>query len=286
MIKNPPFTRVFSAALLNIRSRHVSREFAGSTSERSGITIIPENVSAFAKATLDPFYDNDHTTIPVLYPARLFHPLYLDLMTRKGIGVNLIRVVHGETRFTFHHALALNDSVDVRVTLSAVESTPAGDMLIFDGVLMRGGVIICERRDGFLVRSGKSSGNKKSAPHESKSVCGISTLKGMSRRYAHASLDTNPIHTHSIIARAAGFRGVICHGLCTLALTGNAVIQKYAGGRPERLRTLSARFSGPVYPGESLTLEELAYADGSISFEIKNRQGKTVLSKGFAEVSE
>ena len=63
-------------------------------------------------------------------------------------------------------------------------------------------------------------------------------------RYAGASGDFNPIHWSDRIATSVGLPGVIAHGMYTLALAGNAVVE-WAGG-PERVLSFGARFTKPV----------------------------------------
>lgn len=64
------------------------------------------------------------------------------------------------------------------------------------------------------------------------------------RRYAAASGDDNPVHLDDDAAVAAGFPGVIAHGMFTLALAGRA-LEHWAGGRG-RVRELRAKFTHPV----------------------------------------
>ena len=64
------------------------------------------------------------------------------------------------------------------------------------------------------------------------------------RRYAAASGDPNPVHLDDSVAQAAGFDGVIAHGMLTLALAGRA-LEQWAGG-PGRVRDLRAKFTRPV----------------------------------------
>ena len=64
------------------------------------------------------------------------------------------------------------------------------------------------------------------------------------RRYAAASGDPNPVHLEDSAAHAAGFDGVIAHGMLTLALAGRA-LEEWAGG-PGRVRDLRAKFTRPV----------------------------------------
>ena len=63
-------------------------------------------------------------------------------------------------------------------------------------------------------------------------------------RYAGASGDFNPIHWSDRIATSVGLPGVIAHGMYTLALAGNAVVE-WAGG-PARVLSFGARFTKPV----------------------------------------
>lgn len=64
------------------------------------------------------------------------------------------------------------------------------------------------------------------------------------RRYASASGDDNPVHLRDDVAAAAGFPGVIAHGMYTLALAGRA-LEEWAGARG-RVRDVRAKFTRPV----------------------------------------
>lgn len=64
------------------------------------------------------------------------------------------------------------------------------------------------------------------------------------RRYADVAGDPNPVHVSDEAAAAAGFPGVVAHGMYTLALAGRA-LEEWAGGRG-RVRDLRAKFTRPV----------------------------------------
>lgn len=64
------------------------------------------------------------------------------------------------------------------------------------------------------------------------------------RRYAAASGDDNPVHQRDDVAVAAGFPGVVAHGMYTLALAARSV-EEWAGG-PGRVRDVRAKFTRPV----------------------------------------
>jgi len=66
--------------------------------------------------------------------------------------------------------------------------------------------------------------------------------------------DRNPLHSDPWFAREmAGFPTPILHGLCTYGVASRALLADLAGGQAARLTAVAARFSAPVFPGETLT---------------------------------
>ena len=66
--------------------------------------------------------------------------------------------------------------------------------------------------------------------------------------------DRNPLHSDPWFARElAGFDRPILHGLCTYGFAGRALLAELAGNDAAKLTAVSARFSAPVFPGETLT---------------------------------
>ena len=70
------------------------------------------------------------------------------------------------------------------------------------------------------------------------------------KAYAEAGGDQNPLHQDDAVARAAGFPGIVAHGMFTMGHLA-ACISRWAGG-PERVRRLTAQFRAPVYMGEEI----------------------------------
>jgi acyl dehydratase len=67
--------------------------------------------------------------------------------------------------------------------------------------------------------------------------------------------DYNPLHADPKVARQAGFPKPILHGLCTFGIACRAILKAYCGNDPTRLRSMFARFSSPVFPGETIRVE-------------------------------
>ncbi|MCO5131185.1 MAG: 3-alpha,7-alpha,12-alpha-trihydroxy-5-beta-cholest-24-enoyl-CoA hydratase [Xanthobacteraceae bacterium] len=96
--------------------------------------------------------------------------------------------------------------------------------------------------------------------------------------------DRNPLHSDPEFAKRAGFPRPILHGMCTYGLTCRGVLQTYADYDPSAFRRHAVRFSAPVYPGETVTMD--LWKDGNvISFEAKVKsRGVTVIKNGRTEL--
>jgi acyl dehydratase len=90
--------------------------------------------------------------------------------------------------------------------------------------------------------------------------------------------DRNPLHADPAIAKMAGFPRPILHGLCTYGLTCRAVLTTYAEYQPDRIKSHEARFSAPVFPGETL-LVDLWRDEEVISFEARVKERDVVVIK-------
>jgi len=104
--------------------------------------------------------------------------------------------------------------------------------------------------------------------------------------------DRNPLHSDPWFAREmAGFEKPILHGLCTYGFAGRALLAELAGGEASRLTAMSARFSSPVFPGETLTTSIWRIAPGRAVYrtEASGPDGATtrvVLDDGVAEYTD
>ena len=92
--------------------------------------------------------------------------------------------------------------------------------------------------------------------------------------------DRNPLHSDPEFARKGGFPRPILHGMCTYGITCRGVLQTYADYDPSAFRQHAARFSSPVFPGETVTMD--LWKDGNVvSFEAKVKsRGVTVIKSG------
>ena len=76
-----------------------------------------------------------------------------------------------------------------------------------------------------------------------------------------------------------GFDKPILHGLCTYGFTGRALLHELCGSEPARFKGMDARFSSPVMPGESLTINAWIDGDGAV-FQTTGQDGRVVIDNG------
>jgi acyl dehydratase len=91
--------------------------------------------------------------------------------------------------------------------------------------------------------------------------------------------DRNPLHSDPAFAALAGFDRPILHGLCTYGFTGRALLHALCDGDPARFKAMEGRFSSPVFPGETLTIDMWDDNEGAI-FQTRGSDGRVVLDSG------
>ena len=207
------------------------------------------------------------------------------------MNLNRLMVVDGERDITFHKPLATAAHITADSSVLAVfdKGKDKGAVIRHQTVLKdasgeRLATLVASRfarGDGGF--GGPSDGQAE--PHQVPTrapdrVVDITTRPDQALVYRLCG-DRNPLHSDPETAKRAGFPKPILHGMCTYGITCRGVLQTYADYDPTAFRQHAARFSSPVYPGETVTME--MWKDGNvISFEAKVKaRGATVIRNGF-----
>jgi acyl dehydratase len=96
----------------------------------------------------------------------------------------------------------------------------------------------------------------------------------LTKRYAAASGDPNPIHTDPEFAKRVGLPGIILHGLYSMAQVARAHTE--AAGDPRSLKRLAVQFRGMGFPEQEIvvTATVRSVEDGRIVTDTEAAQGE------------
>jgi acyl dehydratase len=95
--------------------------------------------------------------------------------------------------------------------------------------------------------------------------------------------DLNPLHLDPDFAAMGGYDRPILHGLCTYGYAARAIVLSVCDGDPARFKEFKARFSGVVYPGDTLVTEGWQGEGGRYLVRCSTDRG-VVLSHAYATV--
>ncbi len=284
-------------------------EKLGTTYPEQTAVIDPDRARAYAAATND---DN-----PAYEAGKFAPPVFGVVPTWEAMGMAvadvvpseaLMMIVHGEQDMHFHQPLVPGRSIVTRSQAYSVRVGTSGTRYTVKVTSDDGesGEPALEQYVTMFIRGmadGESGGPDKPdhtlAPQDKGNPVGEFTVHvddDQTFRYRDASGDQNPIHVDDGFAKAVGLPGIIAHGLCTMAMTSQAVIKTVAGGDPARLKRLAVRFSRNVFPGDDVTTtiydlpggpngsQSGVAARGSYGFEATTNRGDTVITNGRAEI--
>ena len=108
----------------------------------------------------------------------------------------------------------------------------------------------------------------------------------LTKRYAAASGDPNPIHTDPEFAKNVGLPGIILHGLWTMAQVARAQAA-VADGDPRALKRLEVQFRGRGFPEQEIVVTStVKAADGDrITTEtVAEQSGNQIIRNAEAEI--
>ena len=245
----------------------------------AGVRVDPDEVAAYARVC--GFSLRDH--LPPTYPHVLAFPLHMALMADGGFPFGAVGLVHIENQIVQQRRIGLGEELELRVSPTKLEPHPKGRTFTLVTEARVNGQKVWEGFSTMLRRGhakqpadGTKRGDigRKSArrPAEGDDLNPSAEWRlggDLGRRYAAVSGDRNPIHMHSLAARALGFRAAIAHGMWTKARCLAAIESRL----PEAF-AVDVDFRKPIFlPGR---VEFMCGAkDGEIGFAVRNAKEKT-----------
>lgn len=210
-------------------------------------------------------------------------------------GLTWQKILHGEQSFTLHAPLPAEGTIVGETKIVEIIDKGEG----------KGALLYSERRmtnkatgelvatvEGTSFARGDGGFGGPSGPvkpvhampeSDPETVFDHKTLPGQALIY-RLSGDLNPLHADPEVAKGAGFKAPILHGLSTLGIASWSITAALADGDPSALKHLQLRFSSPVYPGETIRTE--MWRDGNdVTFRARVvERDVVVLNNGLARL--
>lgn len=173
-------------------------------------------------------------------------------------------IIHGEQAFSWHSPIAVGSLLAVTGTVSKARERGGVHFVTFEIEVTQGEDPVLTGSSLFLISGeaipAESDFVRPEPPHSYRGSTQPGEV-GASRadliRYAAATRDWNPIHWDHDAAVAAGFPGVVVHGLLQAAWAFSTASGESDSSRP--LAGARVRFRNPLLPARPVTV---GYSDG------------------------
>jgi acyl dehydratase len=242
-------------------------------------------------------YEKELATVPTMASV-LASPGFW-MRDRKELGIDFLKLVHGEQSVTVHAPLPAQATLvgESRVTRIVDKGESKGAVVHIEKALTDDAsgilhatveMVLFLRGDGGFSKDGGDA----PAPASTAAPDAPPDWRVELPTRADAALlyrlsgDLNPLHADPAVAAKAGFPKPILHGLATYGNACRGLIARCCDHDAARLQSIRARLSAPVYPGETLVLEgwRLDGEELAFSASVKER-GVQVLANGRALIA-
>jgi acyl dehydratase len=219
----------------------------------------------------DPLDDHDLQHVDEQYGPRTVPTMAVTLgypgfwLKTPDIGADVTRLLHGEQAVTLIRPLPASGQVVGKTRV--IEAVDKGDK----GLFLYTEKELHDARDGGLLAVTaathvlRGDGCMPDAPTQTRSVqklpespskwqCTVRTRPEQALLYRQNG-DRNPLHSDPEVAHKAGYQRPILHGLCTFAMVNHAVSRCLGSTQAGDFQHVNMRFSAPVFPGETLSVE-------------------------------
>lgn len=188
------------------------------------------------------------------------------------VGLDINKMLNGEQTLTFHRPLPTAADLLADAWVGEVYDKGAkGSIIHLQGLVRnaKDGEPLFTWSQMVFARGDVGIGSptaKAPAPHpipaRASDVVGRAETRPDQALLYRLTGDRNLVHVDPAFARAAGFARPILHGACTYGIACREVLAHVCGYDHTRMRSFDARFTAPVFPGESIETE--IWVDGDI----------------------
>jgi acyl dehydratase len=210
------------------------------------------------------------------------------------LGVAGAKIVHFRQQLVLHRSLPSAGAISTRSRVSGAHDRGTGKGAVIsiettarldDGDdVFTSTMTILARGDGGYGGPVGGAPALPAIPDRAPDIVVVDEVRPDAALLYRLNSDRNPLHADPAAAAQAGFERPILHGLCTYAIAGRAILSRICGYDTSRLKSIDARFSSPVFPGDVVTTQ-LWQDSGSVSFRclVEAREAK-VIDNGLCHV--
>jgi acyl dehydratase len=213
---------------------------------------------------------------------------------------NWAMLLHGSQQIRLHAPLPPGGKLNVHSEVADIQDKGEGKnaILVLKGIGTDPdtGKVLVETSSTAVIRGeggfGGEPGERPVAPvipdREPDAKVAVPTTEDLPLIY-RLSGDRNPLHSDPWFAQnLAGFPKPIMHGLCTYGIAGRVLVAELGGGDATKVTAIGARFTSPVFPGETLTTSVWKTESGHAVFRteaagVDGSDARVVLEDGTAE---
>lgn len=215
-----------------------------------------------------------------------------------GIGqvlqFNPVMLLHGEQAIELKGPIPTSGKLTTQGRISAIWDKGSGGLVEIDAdTKTEDGNLLFTNHFGAFIRGeggfggerGPSASKKNVAPERAPDhTVEYKTSTDQAALY-RLSGDRNPLHIDPDFAKMGGFDKPILHGLCSFGFAGRAILQACCGGDPDRLKAFEVRFSGVVYPGETIVTDMWEESSGRYIVASRTAErGEAVIANAAATI--
>lgn len=237
-------------------------------------------------------YEAELQAIPTFGTIPSFEAM-MSMGSVEGLDITIDQILHGEHELIVHGPIPKTGTTSQRGRVVNIYDKSKGALVILEtvSVLEKTGEPLFTNRAGVFLRREGGFGGDPGPPsgdtppqREPDHLVESPTMPQQALLYRMASGDLNPLHADPAFAAFAGFERPILHGLCTFGIAAKAIVDLALDGDAAQLRSFKARFTGHVFPGETLVTRVWVGDDGIVVETDNKERGTKVLANAFATV--
>lgn len=208
-----------------------------------------------------------------------------------ALNADLTRLLHGEQENIIHRPLPTEADLETYWWVDGIYDKGKGALAVLKSETHDKKGLLFENIVGMFLRGAGGFGGKK-GPRAGNSMppadrppdfeVKTPTLPWQSYLY-RLNGDMNPLHASPEFAQMAGFDRPILHGLATYGFATRAFINAVHNGDPTKVRRVATRFTGVVYPGDTIITRGWQVGDKKWILTSETDRGVTALSNFVVE---